>query len=173
MQAGLGMNKRCALSTHGVASCTLFSPVSLLVFTWSVGARISLALSVRTHKPPSTAPAWLPGPREVSTPTDERWRSHAGRPPGALGSRAPLNRADNDPRFPRQAFCCLVSLDLCGPSLSQLVPFCHRDKGLPRLVCTCVAFGSFRNALKLVISFVKPLSARLSETSKARGKLAC
>lgn len=28
----------------------------------------------------------------------------------APGSPAPLNRADNDPRFPRQALCCLVSL---------------------------------------------------------------
>lgn len=151
------------------------SPVSLLVLTRPFGTRISLMLSAQTHKPSSSAPAWPQGPARSPLP---QARTGAGAPawaglPGPQGPRAQLNRADNDPRFPRQAFCCLVSLDLCGPSLSQLVPFCHRDKGLPRLVCTCVAFGSFRNALKLVISFVKPLSARLSETSKARGKLAC
>ena len=116
-------------------------------------------------------PASQPSRRPVGVPTAAGSPSRAGLP-GPQGPRAPLNRAYNDPRFPRQAFCCLVRLDLCGPSVSQLVPFCHRDKGLPRLVCTCVAFGSFRNALKLVISFVKPLSARLSETSKARGELA-
>ena len=107
--------------------------------------------------------------RPGGAPTAASTPSQAGLP-GPQSPRALLNRADNDPWFPRQAFCCLVRLDLCGPSLSQLVPFCHWDKGLPRLVCTCVAFGSFRNALKLVISFVKPLSARLSETSKARGE---
>lgn len=111
----------------------------------------------------------LPGRRPGGGPTAASTPSRSSLP-GPQGPRALLNRADNDPWFPRQAFCCLVRLDLCGPSLSQLVPFCHWDKGLPRLVCTCVAFGSFRNALKLVISFVKPLSARLSETSKARGE---
>lgn len=43
--AWTGMSKRCAPSTHGVASRTLLSPVSLLVFTLS-GARIQTALWV-------------------------------------------------------------------------------------------------------------------------------
>lgn len=46
VQSGLGMNKRFALSTHRVASRTLFSPVSVLVLTWPVGAQISLMLWV-------------------------------------------------------------------------------------------------------------------------------
>lgn len=150
-----------------------FSPVSLLVLTRARQSTDFTEAAGAQAQPSTPRPGPAPGPGGVPTaPRRTGAPARAGlRAPRVPG--APLNRADNDPRFPRQAFCCLVSLDLCGPSLSQLVPFCHRDKGLPRLVCTCVAFGSFRNALKLVISFVKPLSARLSETSKARGKLAC
>lgn len=174
--AGAGMLDEQTLRTVQAPGCLLraLSPMSLLVLT---GARRGTGFTgaARANAQPATQrPGPAAGPCGVPTAAGARWRG-SSRPaglPGPQGPRAPLNRADNDPRFPRQAFCCLVSLDLCGPSLSQLVPFCHRDKGLPRLVCTCVAFGSFRNALKLVISFVKPLSARLSETSKARGKLA-
>ncbi|KAJ1116164.1 hypothetical protein NDU88_004383 [Pleurodeles waltl] len=50
------------------------------------------------------------------------------------------------------------------PRLSQAAP---GIRGLPRLACTCAGPGSFTSPLELVIIFVNPLRARLSEARTA------
>lgn len=66
--SGRGMDKRCTLSTHQVAYCTLFFSSAPTSVDMAVGTRISLTLSMQTHKPPSSAPALPLGPARSPLP---------------------------------------------------------------------------------------------------------
>jgi hypothetical protein len=106
-------------------SCTVHAGRSLLSRSFSciptiVDTRLSTqdgfhghCRSKQAQRPmPRPAAAAAAGPSGVPTAAGADGGGARAGPasPGPQGPRAPLNRADNDPRFPRQAFCCLVSL---------------------------------------------------------------